>query len=383
MTKQLLHVVFGGQRGGCETNAQVLIACLPWVRHRVVVFGDGGPMCDDWKQSGASVEVLGRNATTIHGSARAIRRIIASGRPSAAIFWHGLVRLPQLIHVLNPLRIPMAVHGGNPAYSMSKKTDLKFRLMERIFPPQGPLPPYLCCSEYVAASFDSSAYLSRFPRAVIYNGVRAPTVSRHRPRDLAPVDTPVIGMVARLNSIKDHATLIRAMVHVRRKFPSASLELAGDGTLRNSLENLARQLGLSSSVRFLGEVADVYCHMTRWDLFAYATTEDEGLGNALAEAMSYGLPCVVTDVGPMREFAGDNNAVTLTRPSCPDSLGRECIQLLLDTDKRRHLAKQGNSFASMRFDSLTNALQYSRVLGLDSDDVAASQLDALHALRLA
>ena len=378
MTRHLLHVVFGSQRGGCETNAQVLITCLPWVQHRVVVLGDGGPMCEDWRQAGASVEVLGQDAATLRGAARAIQRIIASERPSAAILWHGLVRLPQLIHVLNPLRIPVAVHGGNPAHSMSKTTDVKFLLLEQLYSPQGPLPTYICCSEHVAASFDSSAYLRRFPRRVIYNGVRARTTTMHRPRALSSNDTPVIGMAARLDSIKDHATLIRAMVSVRRQLPSAILELAGDGELRNSLEKLARQLGVASSVRFLGEVADVYSHMTRWDLFAYATTEREGLGNALAEAMCYGLPCVATDIGPMREFAGDKFAVRLAPPGCPDSLGKECVRLLFDTDQRKTMATGGNAFASKRFNPVTNALQYSRVLNLSSDSLSSAVLDVTH-----
>ena len=75
---------------------------------------------------------------------------------------------------------------------------------------------------------------------------------------------------------------------------------------------------MGDAVRFLGEVGDVYGQMARWDLFAYATTANEGLGNAVAEAMMFGLPCVVTDVGPMREFAGDGSAVRSARPVLDD-----------------------------------------------------------------
>ncbi len=130
-----------------------------------------------------------------------------------------------------------------------------------------------------------------------------PEIPPHEPRTYDPSVPFVIGMTARLSRIKDHATLLRAFALVAKQFPNVRLELAGDGTLRPSLESLCQELQVGDRTTFLGDIRDVYGAMSGWDLFAYATTEREGLGNAVSEAMAFGLPCIVTDVGPMKEFA--------------------------------------------------------------------------------
>ena len=80
-------------------------------------------------------------------------------------------------------------------------------------------------------------------------------------------------------------------------------------------DHAAKELGISERVSFLGMVRDVYAVMQHWDLFAYATTENEGLGNALIEAMSYGLPPVAYDceTGPEDIIDDDVNGL-LVRP---------------------------------------------------------------------
>jgi len=364
VSKTLLHVLFGGQRGGCETNALELIRGTPMVRHRIAVLGQDGPMCEVWREAGAIVEVYGREATSIRGAKRAIEAVIEKINPDAAMLWHGLVQLPQLIHVLNPLKIPICVHGGNPAHTMKRLVDWRYCLLANLYPLRGPLPTYICCSQYVADSFEASRYLRRFPRVVVYNGVKQPQWPLHQPRELSSSDAPVIGMLARLSSIKDHATLIRAMPTIRKQYPNAVLELAGDGDLREPLTKLAVELEIVDAVHFLGDISDAYAVISRWDLFAYATTEREGLGNALAEAMMFGMPCVVTDVGPMREFGSSENAIELVAAASPNRLAEVVIESLKNLPDRLSSSQRSKTFASMRFCPNQYAVQYRNLLRL-------------------
>ena len=76
------------------------------------------------------------------------------------------------------------------------------------------------------------------------------------------------------------------------------MKLAGDGELGLELEAVANELSIADEMKFLENVGDIYSVLWRWDLFIFSTTEREGLGNALSEAMALGLPCVVSDVGP-------------------------------------------------------------------------------------
>ncbi len=347
--QRVLHHVFGAQRGGVEGNARALISGSPQIDHIVVVFGDDGPMVEDWRRGGATVEILGSASARPFVISTFLRKAIERYRPDGVIAWFGLVQLPQIIRVCNKQKVKLVVHAGNPAHTMPRIVDLRYLAMSCVWRAAGPLPVYACCSEYVSRSFESSYYLRQFPRTVIYNGIELPKVPTHQPRAYDPAVPFVIGMTARLSTIKDHATLLRAFAVVSREFPTVELELAGDGALRLLLESLARELSISEKVRFLGDVADIYAVMSGWSLFAYATTEREGLGNAVSEAMALGLPCVVTEVGPTKEFAGNDASVLLVRPADPTVLSQRIGELIADLPLRLRLSQAGRHSALTKF----------------------------------
>ncbi len=91
--------------------------------------------------------------------------------------------------------------------------------------------------------------------------------------------------------------------------------------------------------------------MHRWDLFAYATTDREGLGNAVSEAMAFGLPCILSDVGPMREFVGPDNAARLFRQSSDTELAEAIISLVGDFIRKESDVKSGAGIRLQAFRS--------------------------------
>lgn len=132
----------------------------------------------------------------------------------------------------------------------------------------------------------------------------------------------VIGMVARLNKIKDHETLIRAFAIVHQKFPNTRLWLVGDGEEKDRLQNLTNQLDLQQSVTFWGDRTDIPELLGQMDVYAFSTTEDEGFGIALAEAMAASLPVVASDVPACREVLGNGEAGVLVPPRKPTTLAQ-------------------------------------------------------------
>jgi glycosyltransferase involved in cell wall biosynthesis len=359
---RIMHHVFGAARGGVEGNARAMIRALPDFEHVVTVFGESGPMVEDWERAGATVEILGPDSAKMFAISRSLRNAIQKYRPDGVIAWFGLVQLPQIIQVCNQQNVKLAVHAGNPAHTMSLWTNLRYWGMSKWWPASGPLPVYACCSDYVAKSFEFSPYLKQFPRTTIYNGIEIPSGATHRPKEYDSNSPFVVGMTARLSEIKDHATLLRAMALVIDRYSNVRLELAGDGNLRGSLQKLAEDLGIADHVDFLGDVSDVYSVMRRWDLFAYATTEREGLGNAVSEAMALGLPCILTDVGPMREFDADGNTVKLVPVMQPNAMASEIISLMLNLDERSKLSSSGFSFARRQFDFKVFSKRYAQVI---------------------
>jgi glycosyltransferase involved in cell wall biosynthesis len=132
-------------------------------------------------------------------------------------------------------------------------------------------------------------------------------------------DTFLIGLVARFDPLKDHATFLKAasLFHVCR--PEVHFVLAGrDVTLGNPM--LARRIEqgkLSGAVHLLGERRDVPRLTAGLDL-ATSCSVSEGFPNAVGEAMASAVPCVVTDVGDSALLVGDTGLVV--PPSQPDKL---------------------------------------------------------------
>jgi glycosyltransferase involved in cell wall biosynthesis len=95
---------------------------------------------------------------------------------------------------------------------------------------------------------------------------------------------------------------MRAFAKTRESLPSATLWIVGDGPLRATLEKLRTDLGLEKSVVFWGERFNPGDYLSNADVFVLSS-QSEGLPMSLLEAMSAGLPAIVTDVGGMAEVA--------------------------------------------------------------------------------
>jgi len=172
-------------------------------------------------------------------------------------------------------------------------------------------------------------------------------------------------MVARLDPIKNQRLIIEAFRLMLEEYPRAVLEFVGAGSERESLEARARELGLSDRVVFHGRVPDPFPVVREWDLFLYATTGAEGFGAALAEAMCLGMPCVVTDIGPMREVGGEEEAVRYVPADSPGDFAGAAVALLDDHAARCRMAVQAQRRAATSFDGAQFARKVAGLLGAE------------------
>lgn len=133
--------------------------------------------------------------------------------------------------------------------------------------------------------------------------VQAEQVSREAARAHLglPQSAWVVGNVGRLHPDKDQATLIRGFAQALPQLPAGSLlAIMGSGKLEASLKHLAAELGVTESVRFLGQVAGGRRYFQAFDLFALSS-DHEPFGMVLLEAMAAGVPVIGTDCGGGRE----------------------------------------------------------------------------------
>lgn len=347
--------------GGCEVNCLRLIEGLAAYRHTVLVFSDRGPMSHRWAEKGANVEHLdGWDFGSAAFKSALSRWMGRNERPDGVLYWSSS-RLPDVIEALAPWNVKTAVYLGNPIAAGAAN---RFRRIFWELSSSAPVNMTLvACSNYVAESHRRARFFRGFPITTIYNAVTEGFDHPREHRTLPPGSAPIIGMVARLDPIKDHATVIRALANISRTRPDTIVEFAGDGLLRGKLERLARELGVADRVRFLG-FTEVGPLLARWDIYVHSTTPSEGMGTAVAEAMMAGVPCVVSEMNVMREVCGASGAV-YAKAGDPDALANAVLDLVKDDGLRRRLGFSGQGTARAKFSLKSLSLAYERVITHD------------------
>lgn len=128
---------------------------------------------------------------------------------------------------------------------------------------------------------------------VIHNSVNVP----QEQFPLPAVREKRIVSVGRLHPQKNQKLLIEAFSKIASTFPEYSLDIYGDGALKDDLQKQINGLGLMERVHLHGSRKDVWSCICTASLFVL-TSDYEGMPNALMEAMALGLPCVATDCRP-------------------------------------------------------------------------------------
>jgi glycosyltransferase involved in cell wall biosynthesis len=146
-----------------------------------------------------------------------------------------------------------------------------------------------------------------------------------------------VGVLARIDPMKDHATFLRAAAIVAAKRPETRFLCIGEGPpdYRRKLQGIADEAGIGGRLLWPGPAADPVPELNGLDIVCSSSSEGEGFSNAVAEAMACGRPCVVTDVGDSALVVGDTGLVV--PPRDPAALAEaliEALDLPADTGKR-------------------------------------------------
>jgi glycosyltransferase involved in cell wall biosynthesis len=159
---------------------------------------------------------------------------------------------------------------------------------------------------------------------VIRGGV---DVARFCPRPDGQAATVDVVAVTRLERYKGVFELIEAMEEVVYQRPGTRLAMFGDGSARGDLEASIKRRGLEEAVELRGEATDVPGRLREGRVFVLASYE-EGLPNAVMEAMSTGLPVVATRVGGTAELVVESETGALVPPRDPAGLARALLDYL-------------------------------------------------------
>ncbi len=237
--------------------------------------------------------------------------------------------LPGAFHTMLPGATLLGVPGrvsGRRALTSATDTRLSWRALTAL--------SSLCADAVVTNSAELAA------DAIAHEWLRPPHLTViHNGIDISGTatdvrgDHPVGAMIANFQPAKGHLNLIEALRHVEAP---PLIRLLGDGVERPRIEAAIAAAGLGPSLRLEGQVPDAASQLAHVQ-FCVQPSNDEGLPNAVLEAMAAGVPVVATRVGGIPELLTDGVDGLLVDPGDPRALAAAISRLAGDEALRVRL----------------------------------------------
>lgn len=359
MTHKIVHVITGLELGGAETALYKLLThcdrtCLDPV---VVSLTDLGPIGDRIKALGIPVLPLGIEGpvSVPNGVARLVYQLRAIG-PDLVQTWMYHADLLGGLAAFFAEKVPVVwgIRQSNLDPKLNKRTTMWVAKVCASL--SGRLPTaVIACSRRAREAHLEFGYADSIE--VIPNGFdlelfRPDPSARNRVRVTLgiPSEALLIGLVARFDPQKDHKTFVRAGARVARRYPDAQFLLCGDGATGENSELSAwlRDAGVVERCHLLGRRIDMPAVNAALDI-SVSSSAGEGFSNAIGEAMSCAVPCVVTDVGDSAEIIGETGRVVASRD--PVALADAIVALIeLGAEGRKQLGVKARCRVSEHYE---------------------------------
>lgn len=332
----ILHIVSTQQLSGAERIVQHIGRLLDRKIFCPVIVCAGDPLRGIYEQDDHSVETcpvaypLPRNILKLHSIIRnrQIHLIHAHDHRASLMAWLS-TRWGRQIPIVSH------IHNANPwlkGWHPFKMAELFLRNRYDIS---------IACSETVKKYFlQHNPFIEPEKIVAVTNGIE---IKPYRPVNRNPLaerlgipgESFVFGTVGRLVEQKGIDYLLLAFEEVTAHLDNVALLIVGTGPQKESLEMLARQLGVSDRVVFAGYREDVDELLQIMDCFVLPSRW-EGLPMVLMEAMAHFLPVIASDVGGVSELVRHGETGFLVR--CGDV--EDLVQKMLFLHRERDIAKK-------------------------------------------
>ncbi len=199
----------------------------------------------------------------------------------------------------------------------------------------------ICRTQHEAIGFDISRGY------VIHNGFDHEHFRRHNEKRASfrrklgiAENEPLVGIAGRYHAQKDFPTFLRAASLAGRRMPSLRFVMVGRGVdyENEELRNLAQELGIKEALLPIGQCQDMLAFYSALDVYCLSSVT-EGFPNVVGEAMSVGVPCVVTNAGGAGEIVQGIGEVVKRRD--PEALAEAMCRLLgKNTAERERIGQE-------------------------------------------
>jgi glycosyltransferase involved in cell wall biosynthesis len=257
-----------------------------------------------------------------------------------------------------------------------------------------------CIVAVANALRDQTISLEQLPHSkvvTIYNGV---DLDRFKPVDISESLTgslpnvKELGVVANLFPWKGHRDLLEASARLVKKGRDLRLIFVGDGPLRRELEQITKDLGLERRVTFAGMVEDVRSWIAKMDIVVQASTGEEGLSNAILEAMAMAKPVVASRYGGNPELVVHGETGWLFPPGDREALYQILSEAIDDMKQTRNHGLAGRARVEAGFgldtmirkmiglyETLLNGVRPSVAFVIPNMEIGGAETDVLNLSR--
>lgn len=372
---QVVHLITDLERGGAET---FLCRLVTWpqhsrVSHSIISLRAGGPLFHEARRAGVAVDTL--NLGGICAAPQAVLRLVRTLRQRKADVLMTWLYHSDLVGTLAVALVPRVKLIWNircAEMNLSKYSRIT-RALPRVLARLSRRPAVVLANSQAGRVVHANYGYRPRRWQILGNGfdtgVFRPDRERRKVvRSMLGINdaTPLVGLFARFDPMKDHATFLSAAATLLNRNSSPIFLLVGRGTNMPPLNALVRKhAALRERIVALGERDDVPALMPACDLIVCSSLS-EAFPNVIGEAMASGVPCVSTDVGEARLLIGDTGR--LVPKADPVALAQAIGELLnLAPDSRAHLGAAARQRIEKIFAFDAVVARYDRLLA----DVAA------------
>ena len=302
----------------------------------------------------------GRSVRTRTRAALRMARLVRDLRPSIVHLHSGItwIFVPALLGRTCFDRLVVEVHDSPKSGRVSRLNRMTEQYVIRRRGTVSLVHSDSVGREVVSATGIDPARVRTIPIGLPLDGLPdADAAARWRTLNHLGPDDLVVTYVGRLVRSKRPDLFVRVASEVASFDTGAVFFLAGDGPERSALEKLVTGLGLEGKLRLTGVEQDLRGLLSASDVFV-STSEYEGFGMAILEAMAAETSVVATNCGATNELVVDGvNGVLVGKPDV-ESMSKAVLSLIRDPDGRKRMAAAGRQMARQEFDVETMVLRY-------------------------
>ncbi len=339
--------------GGTQRHLQQVVALLDPARFAVQVYTlrGGGEVEAELRDAGVPVTALGihRRLTTPQAGLAMVRAARAL-RAAQIDIVHGYQWRPALVGAIagRLAGVPLVLASKRSLTGGDRAARFAWRMIGRR------VDTIIANAEALRSEAERQGTVARW--AILRNGV---DVEHFRPRAIGAeakaslgLDPrrPVVGTVGRLEARKGHEHLLAAsrVMLARANGLRPQIVIVGDGPLRGRLAQAAAELGIDRSVHLTGTLSDVRAALAAMDVFVLPSRE-EGMSNALLEAMAAGRAIVATAVGGTGEIVDGERTGILVDADDVEAMASAILRLLTDPERAGQLGASAQRAVEERY----------------------------------